>query len=151
MSPRLPPHLAWPLKASQIETALGARAEDVRLVRTTWEKKASDTPLSLEWHASRPALQGSVVGEGPTLWMRAVSRDSRSATTELLLRQGLPDLVRWLERAMTATDTWQAVRHERFWRLNGHGLEVAEEAGLVHAFDRERRGHELTWMPLGND
>lgn len=150
MSHRLPPHLAWPLKASQIESALGARAQDVEVVRTTWEKQPSDTPLSVDWHATRGEMQGWRAGEGPTIWLRPVARADRAAVSEVLLRQGLPDLLKWLDRAYAAPATWQAMRHQRRWRPQGAGLAVAEIDGLVHILDGERGGRHpaLTWTPL---
>ena len=147
---RLSPELSWPLKASDIEDALGARTPDVRLVRVTWERTPATVPLWAVWCSTRPELTGMTHRDSHEVWISPVARERHSVVSELLRRAALPDLAAGFERAFDATPTWQETRHERYWRPEGAGPAVAEVDGLVHALDRERGGmyRPLRWTTL---
>ena len=133
----LAPQLAWPLSKTDLRDALGERFSNVQINWVDWDKQGDQDPLSVSWHSERPELPGWGAGGAPTVWVRPVSRASRDGVRTLLLRDALPDLTEWLDRAWNAPDTWRDARHERRWVLAADRVEVHDDDGL-HILDRER-------------
>ncbi|MFA6135670.1 MAG: hypothetical protein WC869_16800 [Phycisphaerae bacterium] len=135
--PALAPHLAWPVSNAELRAALGDYYERVRVVRTQWDKQGSSDPLSVSWHAERAEMPGWSKDRTPDVWIRPIEREGREAVRELLLRDVLPDLARWLREAFEAPQTWRDTRHERRWSIKAGALVAHDDDGM-HILDRER-------------
>jgi hypothetical protein len=135
--PALAPHLAWPVSNAELRAALGDHYERVRVVMTQWDKQGSSDPLSVSWYAEHAEMPGWSGGRAPDVWIRPVEREGREAVRELLLRDVLPDLARWVQEAFDAPPTWRDMRHERRWSITAGVLAVHDDDGM-RILDRER-------------
>jgi len=112
---RLRPTMSWPIGAAAISEALAGAPNFERLSLTFWDMRSvaadrrleADEPyailLAKHAPARRPGYTGSVsMGIFDEAWqieVRAVRRDQRVAN-ELLRREGLPAVRRWLESSI---------------------------------------------------
>jgi hypothetical protein len=128
------PNLAWPLSASAVTSflaeGLGPRADEVRVTYVSWERRPSDTPLTVTWTPPERGSIGSSFGEpGANVWIAPVAKADLARTRAWLSSAVLPDLASWLRMALDAPPTWQGTHHERGWR--------AAEGDAAEPIDRE--------------
>ena len=128
VSRTLPPHLAWPVKASSVKDALGKLAGEVDVAWMSWVKSASDTPLHATWSPLTGQVIGSTRVDGAKLWIAPVDKERVAALRSLVAEQLLPQARAWLADALTADEGWRLMRHERRWLVSASGEVVPQDA-----------------------
>ncbi|MDX3309659.1 hypothetical protein ACWGH3_17440 [Streptomyces sp. NPDC054884] len=130
---RLPRHRAWPLTTTDVEEGLGPCLTHVRDLRfLTGQVTGSDTiVLSASWTAPLSRKYGAGVHPdvvGVSVGVHPVDATARAAARALLREQALPQLRTWVERAITADETWRLTPHQHCWHLTDGHLAHRDEA-----------------------
>lgn len=117
----LHPDLAWPLKSTEIESALGIGASNYGPGGTSWYawlKKPSTTPLTIKCYAAwvvETERQYDVTVE-------PVSRANRQSVHEAMTMQALPETARWLRELTSRPPTHLAAAPKLIWDWDGDRL-----------------------------
>ena len=138
MSKNLPPHLAWPVKASIVNDALGELADEVEVAWMSWDKSASDCPLRATWSPPTGQVIGSTRVDGAKLWIAPIEKEHVTALRSVVADQLLPEARAWLAGALTADEGWRLMRHERRWLVSDTGEVSTVDADGVE-IDRSHR------------
>jgi hypothetical protein len=117
MTRKLPPSLAWPTNASEVDAVLGEIAEQVHVAWMSWERKPSASPLQATWRPIPPPVIGGSEGDGTSLWIRPVAREEAEEARRRVREHLLPAAKKWLANALAAGEAWQGSRHEASWDL----------------------------------
>ncbi|MEV8068476.1 hypothetical protein AB0P32_20465 [Streptomyces sp. NPDC085995] len=128
---RLPRHRAWPLTRTDVAECLGPRLDHVRELRFLTGADSGDIVLGAAWVAPLSRTYGRGVhpdSVGCFIDVHPLAAADRAATRAVLREQALPQLREWIERAITADQTWQLTDHQHLWRLTGGRLTHGDEA-----------------------
>jgi hypothetical protein len=126
---------AYPVRASQVATALRAAAAEVGslsfIVARAEGRLGPKRPpglllLEVEWQERRnmPYQRG-----GGGLAIYAVPTARRAEMHELIVREALPAAARWLADAAKQGEVWREMRHERWFLVRETGLSIEDREG----------------------
>jgi hypothetical protein len=126
---------AYPVRASQVATALRAAAAEVGslsfIVARAEGRLGSKRPpgrllLVVDWHERRnmPYQRG-----GGGLAIYAVPTALRAEMHELVVLEVLPAAAHWLADASKRGEVWREMRHERWFLVSEAGLSIEDREG----------------------
>jgi hypothetical protein len=127
---RLPRHRAWPLTTTDINECLGAAMAHVTDLEFLTGHDSGTIVLGAAWIAPNPVNHGRGVhpdSVGVRIDVHPVDATDRAATRAVLRSQALPQLLRWIEGAITADETWRLTPHQHYWRLTDGRLTHRDE------------------------
>ncbi|MFI5794106.1 hypothetical protein [Streptomyces sp. NPDC051677] len=117
---RLPRHRAWPLTTTDVNECLGAAMAHVTDLEFLTGHDSGTIVLGAAWVAPLPRNYGRGVHPdtvGVRIDVHPVAAAERAATRAVLRSQALPQLLRWIEGAITADETWRLTPHQHYWHL----------------------------------
>jgi hypothetical protein len=135
----LPHDQSFPLKASALDDAFRSRGID-SVRRVKWLKRGRSIHQPFEFPGVASGLQAEYDGLEPhryqshphepgtvTLTVYSLPSSERPAAEELLIGEGLPQLVAWLERIADRPKTWRDEHHRLSLFFANGKLSVTED------------------------
>jgi len=114
---KLPAQFAWALKPSDLEGAFdGVDRRSVFSISFIGNQALDRRMIDADWSPGRH----NEFGGNLHLWVRPVRAYERHSIRTVLVKDGLPEVVRWVEKTFNAPPTWRDLHHRRVWWVE-HG------------------------------